>query len=556
MPKTDTVLGSGASVLPKCQCYGLILLLIIAATSTILNSVGLGWGRTGFVPWQVDSIEGFTTVRQNSRLFKEWTYKYPRGQFLINAIFYKPFLDKWKKNPIPMKTRDGKLVFSTINQPRLDKLAHISRVIGMIMGVGTVIAVFLTARILFNSYLSAMFASLALAFCKLFVFYSHVGNVDCPCVFWFAWGVYFAVKSIYARRWFHFALMGFCFSFSMCTKDAMVGYVIGMIPAYWFLSIGKAKNETKRLKEIVCAVFSKKLIIAVLVFLFCYALLQDILSSPHAFAQRMSHWLGGPGVTNFNKNFEGQLSLLGKSFRQLYTSLGWPLLTVIIISIIYYTIKNPWLISFLTIPLVCFYVIVIINVKMVCPRYFLPAFVGLSLLAGKCCADWMRQGEIHILVRIMLVAFIYTCSLLYCIALDLEFLNDSRIRAERWFIKNVDRKTFVASIVRLQYEPRLHIKGFRRYVPTWKPPENDEDMMRMDLFPKYIIISTNKIRRRPNYGFRNALLKGRLNYRQVTLFRCKYLCSSKYRYLNLAGWPFNTKGWLSPEIIIYKHKQP
>ena len=140
-----------------------------------------------------------------------------------------------------------------LNLERLDHLANISRVISAVMGAGTVLAVFFTSRLLFEDYLGAFLAGLALALSQLFVFYSHVGNVDVPCVFWFVWGVYWGLKAVYIGRWRHFVLMGLCFSLSICTKDAMVGYVAGMVPAFWLAMIGK--NRADFFKEGACCGF-------------------------------------------------------------------------------------------------------------------------------------------------------------------------------------------------------------------------------------------------------------------------------------------------------------
>lgn len=538
--------------LPRWRGTGLWLLLSVIVISIVLNSIGLDWGRTGFVSWQADSIEGLRTVRQIPNLFGEWRFHYPRGQFLINSIFYKPFIDEWKRNLIPTNTRDGKPAWSVLNQSRLDKLAHISRIIVMFMGVGTVIAVFMTARILFNNYLSAVFSSLALAFSNLFVFYSHVGNVDVPCIFWFAWGVYFMAKSIYVGRWFHFALMGFCFSFSMCTKDAIVGYVIGMIPAYWFLSIHKAKNKGKTLKETVCAVFSKELIIAILVFLFSYALLQDILTSPNAFAQRMSHWLGGPGVTKYNKDFVGQLPLLWKSCRQLYTSLGWPFLITAIVSLLYLIIKKPWFVGFALIPLLAFYVIVIINIKMASPRFFLPGFVGIALIIGYGSSVFFKTKNIPQLVRITLILIIYVLSLLYCIGLDLEMADDPRQRTEKWFAENVSRDKIIVGPIRRNYSPRLYFQGFR-FISPWQVKQKNDHFIFKEPLPDYVVTSKHKALKDPaTKNFQNAIEAGRLNYSLIADFENKYLYTSKITPFNLAGWPRNRFFWTNEKIKIFK----
>ena len=69
------------------RCLGVLATVLLV--SMVLNSVGLGWGRSGMVPCQPDSIEGSTAVLEMPKVFKQWTYKYPRGHSLINGIFHR-----------------------------------------------------------------------------------------------------------------------------------------------------------------------------------------------------------------------------------------------------------------------------------------------------------------------------------------------------------------------------------------------------------------------------------------------------------------------------------
>ncbi len=530
-------------------------LLAVVVISAVVNFVGLGWGRSGLVPWQPDSIEGVTTVREMTRMFGQWTYKYPRGHFLINAVFYHPLMKYWEKHPFKARTADGQIVSQPLNLERLDKLANISRVISALMGVGTVIAVFLASRLFFEDYLAAFLAGLALALSQLFVFYSHVGNVDVPCVFWFTWGVYWGLKAAYIGRYRHFALMGLCCALSICTKDAMAGYVAGMVPAFWLAMIGKNRADGQSFKTAVLSVFSKKVLVAVLVFLFVYALLQDILTSPKAFVERMSHWIGGAGVSGYDKGFRGQLPLLWGVCRMLYGSLGWPLLGVIVISLLYCTIKYPLKSAILTAPLIAFYVIVIMNIRFSTPRFFLPAYGGFALIAGKGCADWIRYKKLHIALRILPVALVYVLSLLYCVGLDLEMLGDTRVRTEQWFYKNVERSNLigVAFHDRL-YAPRLHFNGYRLICP-WRFSTVQGTYGQSQPFPDYLIITPDwiRIKEKAEDDFRKKFLDGQTNYKKVISFKAKYLYPARTIF-GFAGWPTLKNGFLSPEIIVFKKK--
>lgn len=535
-------------------------LLSVVLVSLVLNSVGLEWGRSGLVPWQADSIEGITTVREMPRLFGQWKYKYPRGQFLVNAIFYRPLLQHWQKNPVMVTTADGRDVPRSMNLQRLDLLAKISRMISVVMGTGAVVAVFFTAMYLFRDYPAALLAALALALSQLFVFYSHVGNVDMPCVFWFVWGIYWAVKAIYVGKMRHYVLMGLFFSLSICTKDAILGYLAGMVPAFWLAMTGKARGDGRSLKTAVLSVFSRKVAAAVVTFLFVYALLQGIFTSPGAFSERMSVWIGGRGVVDYNKGFTGQLPLLWQACQMLYGSLGWALLAAIVLSLVSCGIRHPWKSAFLIVPFLAFYVIVVMNIKMVHPRYFLPAYAGFAILVGKGCADLLRYRKVHPAWRIPAVLLVYVLSFVYCVGLDLEMLNDSRRQTERWFSDNVDRKAVVAVVIRnICYAPRLYAQGFHFFVCPWKVPADNSDFSRLPSYPEYIIITEPRLtpNETPTRDFRQALLSGQVNYDEAARFWSRHFYPPKHTALSIAGWPLDRRQWLywmSPEIIVFKKK--
>ncbi len=528
-------------------------LLAVMLTSLVVNCVGLGWGRSGLVPWQPDSIEGITTVREMQRMFGQWTYKYPRGHFLINAIFYQPLLEHWEKHPIRARTADGRIVSSALNLQRLDVLAKISRIISVVMGTGTVFVVFLISRLLFRDYLAALLAALALAVSQLFVFYSHVGNVDIPYIFWFACAVYCGIKAVYTDKCHYFILLGLFSGYSVCTKEAVAGYVIGLGIAIWIAMVGKALKAGLTLKKAILAIFSPKVLVAILAFSLCFAVLNGFLAGPEEFFKRMGYWKAVPGKCA--TDYTGQLHLLYESGKDLYYGLGWPLLTVCAISVVYCAIKYRWQAAFGIIPLLAFYLITITNIRFVGPRFMLAGYPGLALLAGKAWADCLRWKKIPKPVCILPLGLVYILSLFYCIGLDLELLDDSRVRMERWFYRNVapDRVIGVGIHNRV-YAPRLHFHGYRPICP-WRASSVRSSSGRGGLYPEYLIMPTDwpRIDEEAENIFRKKLFDGELNYERMTSFRVKYLYPARTIF-GFAGWPIPKHKFISPEMVVFKKK--
>lgn len=533
-------------------------LLAVVIISLVINCLGLSWGRSGLVPWQSDSLEGITAVRENQRMFGQWTYKYPRGQFLVNAIFYQPLLDYWENHPDKVRMPDGRTISRSLNLQRLDILARISRFIGVAMGVGTVLAVFFTARFLFRDYLAGLLAALALSLSHLFVFYCHLGNVDVPYIFWFAWGIYWGVKAVYVGKWRHFILLGLFNGYSVCTKEPAGGYVIGLGIAIWVAMIGRDLKADRDLKKAVLSVFSPKVLVAVLVFTLCFAVMNGFLAGPEEFFNRMGYWEKVPKITGGTYKMQSdQLPLLVESGRQLYGGLGWPLLVICIISVVYCAVKNRWKFAFGIAPLLVFYVLVIMNIRFVVPRFLLGGYPGLALLVGKTCADWLRWERIPSALRILPVGFVYVLSLLYCVGLDLEMRSDSRARTEQWFYKNVGPDSIIGvGIYNKIYAPRLHLNGYRRLICPWRISSILEASGRHAPQPEYLIIPPSYpcIDEDREQELREKLFKGQLNYEQVVSFKVKYLFPSRTIF-GFAGWQASRLKFLSPEMVIFRKKQ-
>lgn len=521
----------------------LVGLFLISLT---LNCIGLNWGLPAGQSWQPDSIAGMRTISFTPDLFKQWRYKYPRAQFLINAAVYKPYLDHWKENPI---TAQGKRY--VLNEQRISTLIRISRIISALMGAGAVIAVFLTAKLLFSDWLAGLLAGLSLAFTQHFVFYSHLGNVDMPTTFWFAWSLYWAVKAVYIGKWRHYLLLGLFIAIAVCTKDPTAGYAIGLALAVWIAVVGKAKTAGKTFKESVAAIFNYQTLAAFLAAVFVFALLNDLLTAPQGFFKRMGHWIGGPGTANYNVYFAGHLHLLWNTCRNLYYVMGWPLLAATIASVIYCILKFRSKSAFAIVPFIVFYLVVIVNIRFSYYRFLLPALPALFLLTGKGCADLLRWKKLPVFLRATPIAVVFILSFLYAVGLDLELLSDTRYQAEEWFEKNVDRKNHITALSGVNYAPRLRLYGFS-YSIRWDNPQNQSLLERQPAYPPYIIMSEKAYKRDSfDINFRHALFDGSLGYKQVAVFENKYLYPQKTIF-GVAGWPMERYSMFSPEIIVLK----
>ena len=103
------------------------------------------------------------------------------------------------------------------------------------------------------------------------------------------------------------------------------------------------------------------------------------LVSSMSFVSRMQFWLGGPGVANFDNYFIGHGDMLLRAFKALIYSMGWPMFMAIILSLAYCIYRYRWESFFGFMPIVFFYLIIIVNMKFPHSRYFIPGYSCLVL---------------------------------------------------------------------------------------------------------------------------------------------------------------------------------
>jgi|GEM_PF-1413788 len=531
------------------------LFLAVVGTSLFLNTLGFGWGMDGYVPWSADAIEGITVVREMPRLFGEWTYKYPRLQFLIDGLCYKPFIHSWENDPVYVQNQ-GQVQGHVLTRSRLNTLAMISRVNILVMSSSILVVVYLMARFYYADSIAALFASLALAVAMVFVHYSHTSCVDIPSMLWITLGVHFLLKSVILNRMGHHLLMGAAFALACCTKDAMLFYAAAFAVVYLVLRIHRLREEGLGLRACASSVFNRNVWLAIAVFVLVFALLQGILSSPKAYWDRMGVWVGGRGVKEFNKDFTGQCALLWGTLKQFYSAAGWPLLALFLVSLVAtFRRHGQFHLAVIVFPLIVFYVMVSMRIKMSYIRYYVPV-MGLCCLPIGAFVSRLLAMRAKPLARvaITLVWGCYGLSLMGCLSLDLELIHDSRYQAVTWFEKNVEKSTPVLSLIQRIYGPKLAQGGYPM-IENWEVPPLPRLLENSKNLPDYIILSDGwpNLLSQEADQYKEALLQGKAGYSELTEFNSKGYDDPHRSILAVACWPrvprFET---VSPRIIVMR----
>jgi hypothetical protein len=514
-----------------------------------LNVTELSWGLSGSVTWQPDAIEGEQTINHMPLLFKQWRHKYPRGQFLINWVFYQPLVDHWSKHPIAVKDPSGKVSTQIITQDRAKFLAAISRWIVVVMSLGTITAVFLTTLYLFGDYLSAWLAGFILSVSSLFVFYSSIGHIDVPFTFWYSWAGCFCVLAAKRNLWRFYIPAALCAAYAVCTKEGYSMYIVGLAVVFCILRSVEVYQKTANLRQATGSFLSLKSAVAGAAFAGLFLLMSGFLNGPEEFVARMKFMSSEP-LFDMSRT---QLNLLQTSFQFLYTSVGWPVLLVWAAGMVYLLLKNRTAFLFSALPLVIFYMLTVMRLHFVAPRYFVPACTTIAIITGFTLAAWLRAPRIPAWARYMVVFLICGLTVLYCIGLKLEMRNDTRNRVEAWAHEHISKDVLIGSGMKRWYAPRLKFEGYK-LIDGWHSEGIQTSRGMVKVSPEYLITSL-RFPCGSNYkddsAFKKDLYDGKAGYIKVEEFRAIYF-SPAHTLFSIAGWPYWNFEWVSPDVDVFR----
>jgi hypothetical protein len=522
--------------------------------SLTMNLIGVRWSLPNVRTWANDTIAGLPTVQHRSLLFKAWKFKYPRVQFLINGAAYEPFLGYWSKHPVQETQSNGRQIQTILNIKRLSLLVLIACVITAVMGAGTAAAVFMTARQLFRDDTAAFLAGCGMACIHEFVYYCHTGNVDVGAAMWFSWSLYFVVKVIESQRWRDYLAVAVFGGMAVCTKDPTIGFLAGAAFAVATFLLWRARREGRSLARSLLAIFSPKPLAALLLFAILFLWINNILTDPAGYRERMTYWQGSD-IERWQ--FPATLStfvwrLPATCFWDMYYAMGWPLLAMAILATIYFLIYQRGKCFICLAPILAFYAIVILSIRFSMPRFFIPGFAGLAILAGGGAALWLRKNRIPRSVRYATVVFVYGATFLYALGIGIEMRQDTRQQAVKWFKANVDRQTYVGAIIKRWYAPNLGAAGFSRYAYPWSPQSVNNAPAG---YPEYLITGALWQVMPEDKEFYQELLNGKYPYRRIMEFQQQMFYPNKTAF-GFAGWPDDRARQVSTPVVIWKRAMP
>ncbi|HNQ21910.1 MAG TPA: glycosyltransferase family 39 protein [Phycisphaerae bacterium] len=520
----------------------LALLVLIVYVPTI------GWGLPATASWSQDSIAGVRTLGAVEEWPRQWHGRYPPLHYFILHTVYKPVLRYWDSTGArQVDPQTGTVQLRPPHAPRIGLLLLIARWVSVLMAWAAGMAVWATTRRLVQHDTAALVAAAALLSAPGFAYFGQLGNVDVPSICWFAWSMYFYVRSVRTRALADAVGLGLLGSLAVSTKDAVAGMFPGMALALLIWDFRHHHADQRWSRALVRAVAQWRWAAGAAAFVLPYLFLNGVFFDAGPYVTRMEYWLGVTPDTQHARQYRwpNQGWLLLATGWHGAAAVGWPLLAAMLAACVYAFRRYRALTWTLLLPAVSYYAIVIAPLHFVYERFLFPVFVPGSILLGIAAVEWWR-GRWPTWVRTALVS-VALLSLGYTVSLKLEMLTDSRYAAERWFQRNVEPTASVGASSKPEYLPRLPELGYATYLLHLEQATFGVPQPECLVLTSYDYEDYDPVQR----ACMDELIKGRLGYEVVATFRGRFLGTGSF-WLSVAGWGTPSLGKVSPTLIVLR----
>jgi len=482
----------GARGMPRAAWAGLVgLYLLLAGT-------GLTWGLPNDHSWSNDDIAPQTPLKA-ARYFREETFKYPYLQLFIDRALYEPYL-RWAgaKGYIEPGCRPIRRDCFEDRQLHMGRLLLISRLRSLVMGAGIVATVAALAAALFGAE-AAFFAALLAVVNETFGFYAKMGNLDVPYCFWFLLSALAYTRVLRGggrRAWLAFGLLS---GAALATKEGIVGAYVLMGGAMVLALLRPRASGWPRREVWTEAVWHLGLLSLGLFGV--YGLVQNVLFNWPGFVDHVRHWVGGPGIEDFNDAYQGPLWLARLAWTRAREGAGWPLLLFLVAALVLglgdrgtprtraaaastgpvstSSANSQSLIDprkatlWLVLPIVSYLLFTILPIRFVYPRFMLPIYLLAAPIGGLLAARlWFgaRAAGAHRppLAGRLVVILVVVYSALYSWNVSLALGMDTRVATEQWLATHLAPDSVVVAFGQEAYFPRIELLDLDSEIVDWK----------------------------------------------------------------------------------------
>ena len=404
---------------------GYKLLWSILILSLILNLWGIRWGAPKF--WHPDEITDRAISMVAARSINPHHFAYGGFHYYVlgGAAVIPVYVFSLAFDPPP--PREDSLARGRWWQPRITSIVVISRIISGLMSVAVVYFTYVMGQTLFNRQ-TGYFAALLLSISMPFVAVAHFATVDSPANFWY-WLSCLCGLLVWKKgnwRWYVLAAVAAGFAIGIKVDRLTVLLPLG-IALFLRGELIYFRKVSAFIALIAAGYFAGNLAIFTSFFEFAEGFTRDL------FYNALRQGAEGSSHTQV--------------LHDLVSGLGFPLFVAVNCGLAYglYDLARGrnvaavlWLLATI---LPYFFLFGSMGVQ----QWYLPFFFpALMILTARVCTDLLSlfpKSNAYIANATLIGLVLYT--LLYAIALDLQFSNDSRYLAAKWIIDNVPTRAKV-----------------------------------------------------------------------------------------------------------------
>jgi len=431
-------------------------LKLLLAAAAVVFAAGLTWG----VPflWAPDELSPDTIFYAIERRFTGgWYDKYPPMQYFLDAIVCLP---------PHIAARFGWVSLTSLETQ--GRLLILLRLVSVVMSLGTVAAVYSTARMFYGGG-GAVVAALVGCCTPVFVFYAKLANVDAPSMCWLAWSLYFYARAVRGGGARDLIGYGLAAVTAIATKDQTGGFFV--LPSLHLAWLASRRGTWRPLLA------AGAVSLVVLVFQ---------MGIPYNLAGFRSHVEMITGEASQPYRFHGSTivrqALVAKvTAAQLAWTMTWPGLAAALAGILIEVRRRRFL--WLLLPAVSYYLFFLMVAGYVYDRFLLGEGLVLAIFAGALADSVLAASRAR--WRPAAVTAFAALVVWWGVSIDLMMILDSRYATSDWVLAH-------------RMHGRVALVGFAPYlpyIPNGVRVGGGPNEFEGDQRPLYVIVNAELMRR-------------------------------------------------------------
>ncbi len=442
------------------------LALILAAFALLLYLPGINWGMPladsgpNTMPWGVDElgpIEPMAHLGQTFSSGRVGNPQYPLFHYIFITLAYIPYLLwKWLTGGLTHPGMGYPYGF-TNPQESIRMLLRIGRIVSSLMGAGTAVAAFYTAKQLWDRT-TGLLAGLIVAMLYPVVYYSRTTNVDVPALFWCSIVLYLFSRSMSDGLPLGRALaLGFFAALAVATKDQSYAVLLFLpIPLLYYHFRYLNPLQHGDLWSRWSAPLSGGMIAGAL-----YVVASGLVLRPAQYFAHLAFIRTGAAHGRFYFKYAPSLDgylIMGKDISSLLVeSMGWVFLLTAALGILWCARHSRGALNLL-LPIPGLFLGVLLPVRFVALRFLLPVSYVLALFAARGISQFFKS-KYRLAPAFAVVLLLSGAGILLARDADLTIFqwNESRNAVTAWLTQNAhpgDRVEYFAGVTG---EPRRRI---------------------------------------------------------------------------------------------------